>query len=270
MYEEVPTHYGKNMASLKKSRLNKLITEYLAIEAENAKEAGMMLAYMARAMVMTTLPHSKPKSHLFQRTNGNFTLVMHGDPKLGLTYGSLPHLILAWMAREVKVRNSPILCLGRSFSAFVKTLILSNSGDARGDATCLCEQMIKLFSMHISCIYQNSKEGVCKAEQFSVSRSFELSWNRLKAENGKISHQSMIVLVNDFFEEIVFNRSVPVDFRRLQALCALLLPLCKGVRTMMHFKNSEQFDDFPKRTTFSGISRTTDNPFFQNLLENLR
>lgn len=198
------------------SRINKLASEFLIIEAESAKESGM-LAYMARSMVIATLPHSKPKGHYFQRTNGDFTMTMIGNPKFGLPYGSLPRLLLAWMTREAKVKNSPVLHLGKSFSAFLNTLKLSQSGGVRGDATRLREQMLKLFSTHISCVYQNSKKGVCKSEQFLVTKSFELWWSPLKEERGDISSQSTIVLANDFFDEII-QRPVPVDFRMLQAL----------------------------------------------------
>lgn len=198
------------------TRINKLIAECLAIEAENAKEAGM-LAYMARSMVLATLPHSKPKGHVFQRTNGDFTLTMMGDPKFGLPYGSLPRLILAWMTREAKVKNSAVLQLGKSFSAFLNTLKLTQSGGVRGDATRLRDQMIKLFSTHISCVYQNKKQGVCKADHFSVTRSFELWWKPLKNEQSHLSPTSTITLAEDFFNELV-KRPVPVDFRVLQAL----------------------------------------------------
>lgn len=206
------------MSGMKKAqrKINKLVVEYLAIEAESAQEAGM-LAYMARSMVMATLPHSKPEGHVFQRKNGDFTLTMIGNPQYGLPYGSLPRLILAWMTREAKVKKSPELQLGKSFSAFLNTLQLSQSGGLRGDATRLREQMIKLFSTHVSCIYQNDKKGVCSGEQFSVTRSFDLWWNPLNAERGEISQQSTIVLARDFFDEII-NRPVPVDFRMLQAL----------------------------------------------------
>lgn len=206
----------KGVMNKKPQRINKLVSEFLAIEAESAKEAGM-LAYIARAMVMATLPHSKPKEHVFQRTNGDFSLTMIGNPQFGLPYGSLPRLLLAWMTREAKVKNSPVLHLGKSFSAFLNTLKLSQSGGARGDATRLREQMLKLFSTHVSCVYQNNKQGVCKAEQFSVTRSFELWWSPLKSETGDILKHSTITLAKDFFEEIT-SRPVPVDFRMLQAL----------------------------------------------------
>jgi len=202
--------------SISPRRINKLVAECLAIEAENAKEAKS-LAYMARAMVLATLPHSKPTEHVFQRTNGDFTLTMTGNPKFGLPYGSLPRLILAWMTREAKVKNSPVLHLGKSFSAFLKTLNLTKSGGVRGDATRLREQMLKLFSTHISCVYQNNKLGVCKADHFSLTRSFDLWWKPIKNDQCYLSQTSTITLAKDFFEELV-KRPVPVDFRVLQAL----------------------------------------------------
>lgn len=210
---------GKNSSSVTggtSRRVNKLVSEFLAIEAESAKEAGM-LAYMGRSIVMATLPHSNPKGNVFHRTNGDFSLTMIGNPKFGLPYGSLPRLILVWMTREAKLTNSPVLKLGKSFSEFLTTLKLSQSGGVRGDATRLRDQMLKLFSTHISCVYQNNKQGICKAEQFSVARSFELWWNPMNQDKEKISHQSTITLAKDFFDELI-NRPVPVDLRMFQAL----------------------------------------------------
>ena len=44
--------------------LNKLVTEALAIEASNAKEAGA-LGYMARALVQATMPHKQNADGIF-------------------------------------------------------------------------------------------------------------------------------------------------------------------------------------------------------------
>lgn len=193
---------------------NKLVSKCLAIESKNAKEAGM-LGFMSRAMVIATLPHSKPKSHFFERVNGDFKMIMIGNPQFGLPYGSLPRLLLAWMTREAKLKKSPELHLGKSFSAFLKTLNLSRSGGARGDATRMKDQLMRLLATQISYVYRNNKQGVCKTDQFLVTKSFELWWSPLKDE--KLSHTSTIVLATDFYEEII-DRPIPVDFRMLQAL----------------------------------------------------
>src|SRR5688572_12033672 len=144
---------------MKLKRIDKLTNECLAIEARNAKEANT-IAFMARALVMATLLDSKPNEPIFERRNGNYTLTMMANPKFGLPYGSLPRLLLAWMTREAKRTKSPVLYLGRTFSLFLRTLKLTQSGGKRGDATRLRDQMIRLFSTYISCTYQNRKEGV--------------------------------------------------------------------------------------------------------------
>ncbi len=207
-------HGSESDKSKSKKRINKLVSKFLAIEAESAKEAKM-LSYMARSMVIATLPHSRPKDNIFQRKNGDFILTMTGNPNLGLPYGSYPRLIMAWITREAKFKKSPVLQLGKSFSAFLKTLGFSKSGGIRGEATRLREQMLKLFSTHISCLYLSDHQGMCKADQFLVARSFKLWWNPLKED--EISQQSTITLAKDFYEEII-DRPVPVDFRMLQAL----------------------------------------------------
>lgn len=204
------THYPE------RKRINKLVTECLAIEAESAKEAGT-LAFMARAMVIATLPHSKPDNFIFQRKNGDYIFTMMANPQFGLPYGSLPRLLLAWMTREAKRTKSPVLHLGKTFSEFLRILKLSRSGGKRGDATRLREQMLRLFTTHISCVHQNKKKGICKGDQFVVTRSFELWWNPLKERQCDLSHTSSITLAKDFFDELI-DRPVPVDFRVLQVL----------------------------------------------------
>ena len=58
---------------MNKNNLDKLITEAVAIEEKEAKEAGA-LGYMARMLVLATLPHRKHEESIFVRTNGKFKL----------------------------------------------------------------------------------------------------------------------------------------------------------------------------------------------------
>jgi hypothetical protein len=57
---------------------------------------------MARILVQATLPHSRPKTHEFERVNGRFTLYMNAPPSVGLPYGSYPRLALAWLSTEAE------------------------------------------------------------------------------------------------------------------------------------------------------------------------
>ena len=197
-------------------KIRKFIDDVLAIENEDALSSGHV-GYMIRAMVMTTLPHSKPDEMFFQRKNGLFTLSMTANPKYGLPYGALPRILLAWLATEAVRRKSLVLELGETLSAFLRALNLSRQGGARGDITRLREQMLRLFTSHISYNYQDSKNGYAKGENFLIARSYELWWNPLETKSNNVLSKSCITLSRDFFEELV-ETPVPVDIRVLQAL----------------------------------------------------
>jgi hypothetical protein len=65
---------------LNNKNLDRLIQQALAIESEEAREAGA-LGYMARALVQASMPHSRPEGLVFERTNGAFSRVMMGHPQ---------------------------------------------------------------------------------------------------------------------------------------------------------------------------------------------
>jgi hypothetical protein len=194
---------------------NKRITACLAIEEQDAKEAGT-IAYMARGMIMATMPHSKPDGDVYYRKCGNWSLTMIANPQFGLPYGSLPRLLIAWLARQVKLTGSPEIYLGKSFAEFLAEFNLSSSGGKRGDATYLQDQMRRLFTTTISCVYQDKKEGVCKGKNFSVAQSFHLWWDPVAANDKNFLQHSTITLSEPFFRELL-EGSVPVDFRVLLA-----------------------------------------------------
>src|SRR5260364_369984 len=54
--------------------IEKIISDSIAMEAEDAKETGR-LGFMARALIQATMPHSDPGNvSAWQRVNGNFAL----------------------------------------------------------------------------------------------------------------------------------------------------------------------------------------------------
>lgn len=205
------------MKSISKNpkRINKLVKIKLDIDSKSASDAKTV-GYYSKIFLTATLPHSKPKQHYFQRTNGNFTMSMIGNPKYGLPYGSLSRVFLAWMVREVKLRKSPILHLGR-LSEFLTALNLSRSGGERGDITRLRDQMLRLFSTQISCAYTDEKIGRTRADQFLITQSFDIWWNPLNGQTADNLDKSVITLSQNFYEELKAN-TVPIDTRMLEAL----------------------------------------------------
>ena len=135
---------------MERKNIDKLITEALAIEAEDAKEAGT-LGYMARSLVQATMPHRKTKGNEFTRKNGTFTLSMLAPSEVGLPFGSMPRLLISWITTEaVRIREREII-LGSTLSGFMRQLGYDCTGGRWGSITRLRQQMKSLFSSTIIC-----------------------------------------------------------------------------------------------------------------------
>lgn len=193
--------------------LNKLISEALAIEARDAKEAGA-LGFMARALVQATLPHSKTEGNVFKRQNGAFKLTILADPDIGIPYGSIPRLLIAWITTEAIRTKKRELILGNNLSQFMSQLDLTPTGGRWGTITRLRNQMKKLFSSSISCIYDDQAGWSIKNVQ-PVTQA-NLWWNP-KAPQQADLFESTITLGEDFFSEII-NYPIPIDMDALKAL----------------------------------------------------
>ncbi|MDP4154037.1 MAG: replication protein RepA [Bacillota bacterium] len=196
-----------------KKNLDKFITEVLAIEAEEAKEAGA-LGYMARALVQATMPHRATEANEFTRSNGAFTLSILAPAKIGLPYGSIPRLLIAWLTTEAVRTKERTLCLGNTLSAFMHELGLTPTGGRWGSISYLKKQSKRLFTSSISCSYKTSiKEG---ESGFRIADTHELWWTPKSPEQTTLFN-SHVILSELFFNEII-NHPIPIDLRALKAL----------------------------------------------------
>ena len=192
--------------------LDKLITESLAIEAEEAKSADA-IGFMARAMVQATLPHKKTDGNEFTRTNGNFSLTLMAPAKIGLPYGSYPRLLLSWLTTEAVRTKERELILGESLSKFMAELGLVPTGGRWGSITQLKNQMKRLFSSYVTCSYDD--ESFNLRNMTPVERA-DLWWSPKTPEQAAL-WKSSVLLGQNFFDEIT-NHPVPIDLRALKAL----------------------------------------------------
>lgn len=192
--------------------LDKLITESLAIEAEEAKSADA-LGFMARAMVQATLPHKKTEGNEFTRTNGNFSLTLMAPAKVGLPYGSYPRLLLSWLTTEAVRTKERELILGESLSKFMAELGLVPTGGRWGSITQLKNQMKRLFSSYVTCSYDD--ESFNLRNMTPVERA-DLWWSPKTPEQAAL-WKSSVLLGQNFFDEIT-SHPVPIDLRALKAL----------------------------------------------------
>ena len=207
--------------------LDKLITKALAIEAQEAKEAGR-LGFMARVLVQATMPHSNPGNvQAWGRENGAFSMVMKPGfikqnnefESIGLPYGAYPRLLLAWLTTEAVRTKSPTLTLGDSLSGFMHEIGLLPTGGRWGTIGRLKEQMRRLFAASIGCTYSEKLAGEVAREaglNFSVATAYDLWWHPQHAEQAAL-WQSTVTLSQEFFNEVV-SKPVPVDMGALKIL----------------------------------------------------
>ena len=197
---------------MKKDNLNNFITDVLAIEATKAKEAGT-IGYMAWMLVQATMPHKKVDGNEFVRNNGAFSLSILAPSKIGLPYGTIPRLLMAWLTKEAVLKKSREILLGDSLSDFMQELGLSPTGGKWGTITRLREQSKRLFSSSVSCSYKD--DNYDGERGFRISDAYDLWWSPKHADEPLFG--SSIRLSENFFNGIITN-PIPVDMRVLKHL----------------------------------------------------
>jgi hypothetical protein len=210
--------------------LDRFAEEAIAIEAEEAREAGA-LGFMARLLVQVTMPHSKVDSNEFERRNGPITIAMVARSKIGLPYGRYPRLLLSWITTEAVRRHSSELELGETLSAFMGELGLTPTGGRWGTVPRLRDQMRRLFAATVSWSYDAA--GQWLDQGIRPVESAQLWWDPKQPEQAAL-WRSVISLNRRFYEEIV-NRPVPVDMRALKALRS---PLALDIYTWLTYRMS--------------------------------
>ncbi len=79
---------------------------------------------MAQLLVQTGLPHSRPASLSFVRTNGSLQVSISAHPLLGLPYGRYPARLMVWVTTEAVRTKEPVSKLGPSLTAFMAELAI--------------------------------------------------------------------------------------------------------------------------------------------------
>lgn len=193
--------------------IDRLIGEAFAIEAEAATQAGA-LGFMARALVQATMPHRHVDGNEFTRRNGNFTLTMLAPSSIGLPFGSIPRLLLAWLTTEAVRTKSRELILGDSLSAFMRELDLMPTGGRWGSITRLRTQTVRLFASSVTCSYEDASKTALAG--LRIADKAVLWWDhRIPAQTAL--WKSTVILTDAFYQEVTAS-PVPIDLRALKLL----------------------------------------------------
>lgn len=210
-----------------------LVETHFAIEAEDAKSAGS-LGFMARALVIATMPYKDPKVDAFTRQNGDFRLRIVAGYEGGIPFGIYPRLLMSWVTSEAVRTQSPVIALGDSLRLFLREVLdlRSSSGGSRGTATRVSEQIKRTFGSLITAQYSGTQDyrpfllkNVLIASELELDEEELLSldddgetplWTPQEREEAGRWH-SKVQLSENFFQECITN-PVPIDLRAYKGL----------------------------------------------------
>lgn len=223
--------------------VREVIDTHFAIEAEDARHAGS-LGFMARALVIATMPYKDPRTDVFKRQNGDFRLRIVAGYEGGIPYGIYPRLLMSWVSTEAVRRQSPEIQLGDTLRAFLRDVmdLRSSGGGARGSGSRVAEQIKRLFGSLITAHYTGGQQqrgfvlrNVLIAENLQLNDAELIGlWTPQHAhEAGR--WQSQVRLSNGFFRECIDN-PVPIDLRAYKALRGS--PLAMDVYTWLTYRMS--------------------------------
>jgi hypothetical protein len=221
--------------------------EIVKIVPELAKRSGRKPAksktpkkvkktYMARPLVLCTLPHSDPGDSTgwsrYCESENVYLVIQPGWNRIarrsyGYPYGSIPRLLLIWMVTEAQFRKADrrlsleekrTLTAGRSLAEFMRKVGLNpdNGADRRSDLWRLRDQMRRLFEATIS-FQRSTLEGKILHEE---SRSMRITtraeyWWDTGSPRQSAFWDSRIHLTQEFFDEITAT-VIPVNFEALR------------------------------------------------------
>lgn len=211
-------------------RQNALITEALAIEQEEAREAGA-LGFMARTLAQVTLPHRDPKTVYYERTSGALSLLIRGHKAYGVPFGTVPRVVLAWICTEAVRTQDKTLILGRSVAEFAEKVGMSDGGRERSRLKTQCLALAK----SLITIEAHGSASMPEAEAYEniliANRGF-VFWSDKNHDQPSL-WESTLTLTEDFFKAVV-SRPVPIDLRVYHALSQS--PLAMDIYTWLTYR----------------------------------
>jgi hypothetical protein len=173
------------------------------------------LGFMARMMVLCTLPHSDPGEDVreFSRQNGKYELIVQAGPKKKLPSGSYPRLIISWICREVIRTGDRELVLGDSLSQFMRELGLKVTGGDQGSIPNFREQMRRTLTARVAAFYEDEERDSALSAQ--VASKYDLWWSK---EPKQTSLWESTVTVGERLYNEILDYPVPFDMRVMREI----------------------------------------------------
>lgn len=207
---------------------SELRTKRLLDAAEATRSEPDEVFYQHSVLAQASLPYRNPgdEVRLWERNNGAVSLqvaagsAMHPElcrlVSLGLPYGPKPRLILAHLNSEALRRQSPLIEVETSLTAFVKRLRLSTDGRTIGT---IKDQLTRLAASSITLGLVEGGRAITVNSR--VVTAFDL-W--LPKNGQRVLWPSMLRLSPEYFDSLT-KHAVPLHDQALSALSGSAMAL---------------------------------------------
>lgn len=253
------------------NKIIKLLDAASQIEETNATISGD-LGFLGRAFLQATLPHRKVSGSYFERENGNFKLMVMSPPEIGVPFGTIPRILLAWITTEAVKTKTKELELGNSMTSFMNDLGMTATGGVNGSIGRLKNQTQRLFSSSIRASYTENGQSIkgTSEKRFDIADQYDLWWERKNPDQMTL-WKSSVILTDNFYREIT-DRPVPVDLRALKALkgSSLGLDIYSWLSYRMSYLQSTTIIPWEKLSLQFGSDYKELRDFKRNFLKELK
>jgi hypothetical protein len=177
------------------------------------------VGYLPSMLVLTTLPHRRPKTLVHRRTNGDLTVEIRGDAEFGLPYGTYPRLILLYVCQQILIRKSAIVDVGDGLTDAMGNLGLAVTGGAKGTIRVLRRELDSLFFSSLTWIHR--RPGVVEEKRCFFFKRRETWTGRFDFPSDREFPVDCQVEVDPMFQAEVLKHPVPTDLTVVRDLAAL-------------------------------------------------
>ena len=184
--------------------------------------AASALAFVPKAFTYSSFPYQQPKNpdgtlatHYVRQTKRLCLTLSTANASLGLPYGCLPRLLLAYMTNQAKMNATRTIDLCRSISELLALFQLKVTGGKTGTIARMRHQLRALTSTTVNFEWAGAAQDnhISGMVLFPIIES-AVFWE--KNGSSELLDGSYVRLSEYFFNEI--KAAVPVDMRALLAL----------------------------------------------------
>lgn len=164
-----------------------------SLKSKETNEKKENVIFAAYKLASEMLPNVNYNQKSIYKKVSPFILTIRANPMFGLPFGLPSKLLFLSILNELNITKSPVLRLGKICLKLCANVTLLN------EKKFLQDQMLRLFSSQISCVYDNEDQIM----------EFDFWWNPLKGKKENISASSTIVLTKELYYGLLkYNKTI--------------------------------------------------------------